>query len=101
MSDVKEITYEGKKITVRGWADGKALLMSRDESVKKNLMELRVQYPECVQLLTDPDLDPAPEDLEGVMTAVIDPERVCLLIDFSGNNTGITVVLDPEEEDDE
>lgn len=101
MSDVKEITYEGKKISVRGWADGKLMLMSCDESVKKNLMELRAQYPECVQLLTDPDMDPAPEDLEGVMTAVIDPERVCLLIDFSGNNTGITVVLDPEEEDDE
>lgn len=94
MSETREITYEGKKITVRGWVGGKALLMSADDSVKENLLDIRKEYPDCVELLTDPDIAPVPEDLEGVMTAVVDPERVCLLIDFTGRNTGLTVVQD-------
>ena len=94
MSDQREIAYEGKKIIVRDWADGKVLLMSADDSVKENLVDVRKEYPDCVELLTDPDIPPVPEDLEGVMHAVVDPERVCLLIDFTGKNTGLTVVQD-------
>lgn len=101
MIDVNEITYEGKKIAVRSWTNGKALLMTCDESIKKDLMKIRFQHPEYVELLTDPDMDCALEDLEGTMQAIVDPERVCLLIDFAGNSTGVTVVLDQEDEQDE
>ncbi|MBR6030105.1 MAG: hypothetical protein IKP40_13560 [Clostridia bacterium] len=92
MSDPREITYEGKKITVRDWADGKVLLMSADDSVKENLLDVRKESPDYVELLTDPDMTPVPEDAEDVMPVIVDPKHVCLLIDFSGRNTGFFIV---------
>lgn len=70
------------KLEVREWAPGKALLMTRDEGLKKEITDMMEYAPDAIEMLTEPDCVYSPEDAEGLMLAVADRERIGLVMDF-------------------
>lgn len=77
------IIYGNHKLTIRPWAGGKVLLLSADERVKDEMIRMRAEETDAVELLTDPDIRLAAADLEGVMAVVADPERLCLVFSLA------------------
>lgn len=71
-----------QKVWLRPWADGKVLMMSADERVKSEMIRMRAEENDVIELLTDPDMRVAAEDMDGVMCVIADPERMCLVFDL-------------------
>lgn len=55
------ITFGDRKLEIREWAPGKALLMTRDEGIKDAILEAMEHMPDAIEMLTEPDCVFSPE----------------------------------------
>lgn len=83
-----KITCGEQSIELRDWAEGKALLLTRDENVKEALLMVMEDDPDAAEPLTD---DPDPEDFEDVFAAVVNRQRVVIVFDLKKNRIGFAV----------
>jgi hypothetical protein len=95
------ISIDGRELQTRPWGDDKTLLFTRDEGIKDAILRLREDHPagvRLVELLTDPDMEPAPEDWKDTLMAVVDREACAVLINLSEEK--IELAAYEEETDD-
>lgn len=88
-----KIMYDVQILEIRDWPDGRALLMTRDEGLKRRILRAADSEdngtPPAVELMTDPDVVYAPEDTEGLMLAVVSRQRVGLVLDLEEMTFGL------------
>ena len=101
MSDIEVISDVRKKITVRPWADGKKLLISKDEDIKSEMIQMRAEENGTVELLTDPDIRVVAEDMEGPMLVIADPKRLAIVYNLESGRLRFVECCPAEDEDDE
>ena len=96
------ITCGKEKIEVRPWGgeeSGKALLMTRDENVKRRLCNLETEAPELFERLTDEWESQSPEDDRDMVARIVDRSKVAMIIDLE--IMGIGFCCYQEESDDD
>lgn len=91
MRQNRTITAGGQKIFVEPWAGGKARLTTSDESIKRVWTRIHQEFPDTLALLTDPDMEPVAEDLEGAISVIVDPERFSVTFDLESMAMGFTI----------
>ena len=97
--DTMRITVDNRQIEIRDMGGGEVLVMTRDESIWDAAMAIKDEQPDAVKLLTEPDLEEAPEDMEGLKMAIMDKARVVVVIDLEAEKVGFAYWN--ENEDDE
>lgn len=80
MDKTRVITCGSQRVFVRDWADGKVLLTSSDDEIKRKWLDIRRDFPDIIEMMTDPDMGLAEEDMEGAVSVVVNPERVVPII---------------------
>lgn len=93
---MSRLQYDDTVIFLRDWADGKVLLTSADEDVKRTWRRINERQPKAVQMLVDRD-DLTDEDMEGTVSVIMDPEWMEIGIDPRDHTLAFYV----EEDDDE
>ena len=91
------ITFGDRKLEIRDWAPGKALLMTRDEGIKDEILEAMEHMPDAIEMLTEPDCVFSPEDAEGLMLAVADREKVTVILELEDMKVGVALYEESEE----
>ena len=99
MNNTTEIKFGNRKIFLRDWANGKVLLMSTSESVKRTLARISRDVPSVIEPLTAPDLDASEEDYDDMVSVIIDPDRLHLIIDLK--EPLLSFAVETEDECDE
>lgn len=99
MSNIMTVSAGEQKVFVREWANGKKLLMSTDEDIKNVWLAINAVYPSAVELMIDPSNEVVYEDVEGVMSVIVDTENVEMFFSLQEQRIGFTVT--EEDADDE
>ena len=85
------ITIDDRWIEVRRWAEGKSLIMTRDEGIKDAIDNIREKCPGAVELLTDPDIEEVPEDREGLMMIIVDNAETAIIFELEEEKVGLAI----------
>lgn len=85
------IMTENQRITIRNWTNGKKLLTSSDQRVKGAWLRAEAHVPHTIELLTDPDILPEPEDFDGPLSIVVDPKTVDIVYSLANDELGLLI----------
>lgn len=85
------IMTENQRITIRNWTNGKKLLTSSDQRIKGSWLRAEAHAPGTIELLTDPDILPEPEDFDGPLSIVVDPKTVDIVYSLANDELGLLI----------
>lgn len=90
------LAFGEQRMEIREWPDGRALLMTRDERLKRKLLEAMDDAPDALELMSDPDVERCPEDTEGLLLAVADRQHISIILDLEDMLFEVGIVQEDE-----
>lgn len=97
MDTIHVAEFDGRKIWIRKFGEEKVLLTTADTGIKGMMAKIMLKRKDdTVETLVSLE-EMCPEDLDGVASFIVDPERVQLIIDMRTNSFSV-LIMTPEEE---
>ena len=97
MDTTRKLDFDGRKIWIRKFGEGKTLLITDDNRFKGMMVKImQEKHDGSIETLLPLD-ELSTEDLQGIAHFVVDPERVQLLIDLTTISLGV-MTMTPEED---